>query len=266
VFALARYEPDTRQLTLCNDRLGFRPLYTLDTPDWFAYASEVKALLAIVEKLPPLDDTALRCGLNCVYGAVLFGGSKLAGIDSNDWPSFPGNLLRSQFFENPFFSLEEVVERSLPDVRDSLQGPSYDCFQLSQRQRRCTLYGHVALAAHCELSLPTTALPIIELFLASLTDDQRRNSRFYSKFLASRYPAYFPQHSMAEHRPRAQGAHASGSCPEGAFIRPTCVRTSHWTATPRHRPLCPLPSIRSERQDSGTAPGRVAHHRRHPDR
>jgi hypothetical protein len=362
VFALARYDPDTRQLTLASDRLGFRPVYTLETPDWFAYAPEVKALLSIVEKLPPLDDTALRqffafdyllgtrtwwrgitllppatilrvnasgaraatywsfgdikhtpaaeedvarqfaelwgravrdrtrpgrtpfllsggldsrfllaemrqqgadllaisfgdqdstdvriaaqvaqagklphrilpinrgtwwhgreeaiwqtdgqanaihlhsviarddlhsgnsCSLNCMYGDLLFGGSQLEDIDPGDWPSSPGKLLSSQFQENPFFSVDEVVERSLPDVGDSLQGPSFDCFQLRQRVRRGTLCGNISLATHCELSLPTTALPLIELFLGSLTDDQRRHSRFYSAFLASRYPTYF---------------------------------------------------------------------------
>jgi len=59
-FVFACFNEHTRELTLANDRLGFRPLYYTETADWFAYASEVKALLAIKEKLPELDEVSLR--------------------------------------------------------------------------------------------------------------------------------------------------------------------------------------------------------------
>ena len=48
------------ELTLATDRLGFRPLYYTETADWFAYAAEVKGLLAIHERLPAIDEVALR--------------------------------------------------------------------------------------------------------------------------------------------------------------------------------------------------------------
>lgn len=47
-------------LALATDRLGFRPLYWTETADWFAYAAEVKALLAIHDHLPAIDEIALR--------------------------------------------------------------------------------------------------------------------------------------------------------------------------------------------------------------
>ncbi len=59
VFALACYDPAAGELALATDRLGFRPLYWAETEDWFAYASEVKALLAAFDTLPPVDRTAL---------------------------------------------------------------------------------------------------------------------------------------------------------------------------------------------------------------
>jgi asparagine synthase (glutamine-hydrolysing) len=59
VFALAMLEGQ-RHLVLATDRLGFRPLYYAATPDWFAYASEVKALLAILDGVPAIDEIALR--------------------------------------------------------------------------------------------------------------------------------------------------------------------------------------------------------------
>ena len=60
VFALACYDPGTRELTLATDRLGFRPLYWTESAKWFACASEVKALLAIGESLPSVDEVSLR--------------------------------------------------------------------------------------------------------------------------------------------------------------------------------------------------------------
>ncbi len=59
VFAAARFDPATRELRLANDRLGFRPLYWTETAEWFAYASEVKALLAILDGVPAPDRVAL---------------------------------------------------------------------------------------------------------------------------------------------------------------------------------------------------------------
>lgn len=60
VFSLACYDPKRRELVLANDRLGFRPLYYTETEDWFAYAAEVKAVLAIRDRLPDLDEISLR--------------------------------------------------------------------------------------------------------------------------------------------------------------------------------------------------------------
>jgi len=60
IFNLASYDLERRELTLANDRLGLRPLYYTETEDWFAYAGEVKALLAIYDILPEVDQISLR--------------------------------------------------------------------------------------------------------------------------------------------------------------------------------------------------------------
>jgi asparagine synthase (glutamine-hydrolysing) len=60
VFALAAFDPEVGELALTTDRLGFRPLYWTETADWFAYAPEVKALLALLDRTPPVDEIALR--------------------------------------------------------------------------------------------------------------------------------------------------------------------------------------------------------------
>lgn len=60
VFSFASYDPESGEVALGNDRLGYRPLYYVDTDGWFAYAAEVKALLAVLDKLPALDEISLR--------------------------------------------------------------------------------------------------------------------------------------------------------------------------------------------------------------
>ncbi len=60
VYGLAHYEEARGRLTLAVDRLGHRPLYVAETPEWFGYASEVKALLAALDRLPPVDEVAVE--------------------------------------------------------------------------------------------------------------------------------------------------------------------------------------------------------------
>lgn len=69
-YALASFDPDRVELTLANDRLGFRPLYVTAMKEGFAYASEVKALLAARDALPPIDETGLRqlFGFDYLFG------------------------------------------------------------------------------------------------------------------------------------------------------------------------------------------------------
>ena len=47
MFALARWEPRRRRLTLARDRLGIKPLYHARLGDAFLFASEIRALLAL---------------------------------------------------------------------------------------------------------------------------------------------------------------------------------------------------------------------------
>ena len=60
IHVLASFDAERGELTLANDRLGYRPLYFTETADWFAYAGEVKALLAIRDPRPPIDEVSLR--------------------------------------------------------------------------------------------------------------------------------------------------------------------------------------------------------------
>ncbi|MQS05758.1 asparagine synthetase B family protein [Streptomyces alkaliphilus] len=58
-FALAVWDYAAGELTLARDRLGERPLYYYDSPDFFAFASEVRCLVsALGEQGPRLDEPA----------------------------------------------------------------------------------------------------------------------------------------------------------------------------------------------------------------
>ena len=59
VFTMACFDAARQVLLVGSDRLGFRPLYYAETADWFAYAAEVKALLAIHDRLPAIDQVGL---------------------------------------------------------------------------------------------------------------------------------------------------------------------------------------------------------------
>lgn len=59
MFAIALYDKRSQKLLLARDPLGIKPLYHLETPCGFYFASEVKCFLQIHEFKPHVDRMAL---------------------------------------------------------------------------------------------------------------------------------------------------------------------------------------------------------------
>lgn len=81
MFAFAFYGRERGDLLLARDRLGKRPLFILRTPDWFAFASEAAALLALPFVRARIDPASVRSYLRYLYvpgtGSMLEGMEKL---------------------------------------------------------------------------------------------------------------------------------------------------------------------------------------------
>ena len=80
MFALAMWDERERRLLLARDRFGVKPLYWTRLGDTFAFASEVKAFLALPEFSPRPDPLALAEHFtfqNTFGGRTMFEGVKL---------------------------------------------------------------------------------------------------------------------------------------------------------------------------------------------
>jgi len=71
MYAIALFDPNTRELVLSRDPFGIKPLYFVEGEDHFAFASEISPLLDAAFAQPELDETARTelLQLKYVYGS-----------------------------------------------------------------------------------------------------------------------------------------------------------------------------------------------------
>ena len=78
MFAFALYDDRKQSLLLCRDRLGIKPLFYTATPKGLFFASEIKALLPLLDKQPEIHDEALlqflqyqfHSGRNTIFNGI----------------------------------------------------------------------------------------------------------------------------------------------------------------------------------------------------
>jgi asparagine synthase (glutamine-hydrolysing) len=126
-----------------------------------------------------------------VVGDLLFGGSHLEPTPWRELRNHPERLMARRFVPNPFVSCDEALEIARPDIERSAAGPSSDCVHLRQRVRRYMLHSPGCFAPYCETVFPGIGSEFLQLFLGSLSDEQRIGHRFYNRFLADRHPRFF---------------------------------------------------------------------------
>lgn len=109
IFALAQYFPEDGELLLARDRLGVKPLYVVDTPDYLAFASEAKVLYAFMEVLR-LQPRVLREFL--VFGSAMSMQTMVAGVEKLPPGSFLSlDLTRFDVKKESYWTVSEQAEQ-----------------------------------------------------------------------------------------------------------------------------------------------------------
>jgi asparagine synthase (glutamine-hydrolysing) len=112
MFAIAIWDAVRERLVLARDRVGKKPLYYLQSGDTFLFASEPKAILAVLPRVPAVSPSALLEFLTFGYAAgdaaIFAGMSRLA-------PGSTLTLERGQSRVSTYWSWPEPSERAMPD-------------------------------------------------------------------------------------------------------------------------------------------------------
>ena len=123
MFAFAYYEPQAGSVLLARDIFGEKPLYYLDTPSYFAFASELHALALLPGFDPTISAEAIAAYLafqyipapETIYGAV-------RKLEPGCWLVVDEN---GRFHTDRYFKFEASAERcsgrSLDELADELE-------------------------------------------------------------------------------------------------------------------------------------------------
>jgi len=135
MFAFAVYDARDRRLWLVRDRLGIKPLYFALRPNNLIFGSEIKAILALDQRVPECNLTALHEWT--YFGNPLGGHTLYRGIQQ----LLPGHYLRldlSTFdYEcRPYWQLRQTVSEAgaRPSIAEAVAATRRELEQAVRRQ------------------------------------------------------------------------------------------------------------------------------------
>ncbi len=106
MFAFALWDDPQRKLLLARDRMGIKPLYLLETPDFLVFASEVKAIIAsgLVDPKIDLDslDDLFSLAYPCPPRTMFAGIRELPPAHTLELDSLSGRIHIRRYWECPF--------------------------------------------------------------------------------------------------------------------------------------------------------------------
>lgn len=136
MFAFAIWVPQRRALFLARDRMGEKPLYYMDAPGFFAFASELKGLLAVREIQRSLETDVRAVSDFLSLGYVLQPKSIYRGIRQLP-PGHCGwaKLGDSVFASRAYWSLAEAFRDDKANPGENLRDDFLTLFEDSVRLR-----------------------------------------------------------------------------------------------------------------------------------
>ena len=118
IFALGLWDKRTKSLLLARDALGVKPMYYAETQEGLAFASEIKALLALIPQPGSLDVVALHRYLSFLW--------------------CPGDA-------TPLRSIRKVLPGEAIEVRDGKVARRWNWYQLPVLRGRTSIYDEPAI-------------------------------------------------------------------------------------------------------------------------
>ncbi len=119
MFAIAIWDITKKELLLFRDRLGIKPLYYYQKDDCFAFASEIKALVSLVEKenltvnfdtITDLLHYGYATGNSSIY-------NEIRKVESGNYMQVANGIIVKN---NSFWKIEDIVQKELFSNEDQV--------------------------------------------------------------------------------------------------------------------------------------------------
>lgn len=121
MWAFVVYDQQENRLTLSRDRFGIKPLYYFKGNEYFAFASEIKALLKLKEVTPSISEKNL--GSYLAYGTTAQPYQNLFKeiIDVEPGCNYQYDLTTGLLIKESYFSVDDPVAKNTADIYTNTQ-------------------------------------------------------------------------------------------------------------------------------------------------